>query len=71
MIVYKTFDEWSKAGFRILKGAKSSSKNDYGVPLFSYGQVKLREPYKNYIYGEIDDEAEHEFDGLYFDDRPY
>jgi len=37
--VYKTFKEWSKKGYRIEKGAKSSKRNEHGEPLFSSSQV--------------------------------
>ena len=34
-----TFDDWSAAGYRISKGAKSRSRNLDGVPLFGLDQV--------------------------------
>jgi hypothetical protein len=34
-----TFDDWSGAGYRISKGAKSRSRNLDGVPLFGLDQV--------------------------------
>lgn len=35
----KTFDEWSRTGHRIKKGAKSIRRNSIGVPLFDRTQV--------------------------------
>jgi hypothetical protein len=35
----KTFDEWSRLGFKILKGSKSIGKNKDGLCLFSEKQV--------------------------------
>lgn len=43
MDVYKTFDEWSKMGFTITKGSKSTKRNDKGIPVFSKSQVHRRE----------------------------
>jgi hypothetical protein len=36
----RTFNEWSKMGYQILKGSKSVGRNRDGVPLFTYRQVK-------------------------------
>jgi len=34
-----TFDEWKAAGYRIVKGAKSRSRNSKNVPVFGLDQV--------------------------------
>jgi len=36
----RTFQEWSDAGFTIIKGSKSQFRNGEGVPLFTEQQVK-------------------------------
>lgn len=35
----KTFNDWSKAGYKIIKGSKSESRNADGIPLFIEKQV--------------------------------
>lgn len=35
----KTFDDWSRLGYRIRKGAKSLARSPSGVPLFDRTQV--------------------------------
>ena len=40
----QTFNEWSAAGYLILKGSKSVGRNEKGVPLFHISQVKRKEP---------------------------
>jgi hypothetical protein len=35
----RTFDEWSKKGFFIIKGEKSIGKNEEGIAVFSEEQV--------------------------------
>lgn len=35
----KTFDEWSRLGYRIRKGAKSTARSPSGEPLFDKAQV--------------------------------
>ncbi len=35
----KTFNDWSDAGYKILKGSKSVGRNSAGVALFSSEQV--------------------------------
>ena len=68
----KTFDEWSKEGYRILKGSKHVGRNEDGVPLFNRRQV--RGPSDNYDYedsGDVEYDVEmqnlYNYDG-YFDD---
>lgn len=36
---FKTFNEWSNTGYRILKGSKSIVRNSEGIPLFHKTQV--------------------------------
>ncbi len=36
---YRTFEEWSSAGFRIYKGALSHKRDAEGTPLFHETQV--------------------------------
>jgi hypothetical protein len=36
----KTFNEWSRAGYKINKGAKAIGRNGLGVPVFSSDQVQ-------------------------------
>lgn len=52
---YKTFDEWSKAGYKILKGSKATWID--GVPMFSKKQVVKRARCWPSVY-----------DGDYYDD---
>lgn len=39
----KTFNQWSKEGFIIIKGSKSLCRNEYGQALFTDEQVIHRE----------------------------
>lgn len=36
----RTFDQWSRVGFKVTKGSKSLSRNAQGVPLFTEDQVE-------------------------------
>ena len=36
---WRTFEEWSADGYRIVKGSKSQRRNEDGVPLFHLEQV--------------------------------
>ena len=57
----KTFNQWSKLGFKIIKGSKSKSRNSEGVPLFTKDQVELS------IFN-YDDEYERELDQHFMGD---
>lgn len=39
-MIYATFNAWSEAGFKVLKGAKAHKRNDDGVAVFSEMQVE-------------------------------
>ena len=43
----RTFDEWNRKGYRVLRGEKATGRNGDGVPTFTSDQV-----------GHADDERE-------------
>lgn len=71
-LIYKTFDEWSKNGYKIIKGSKSVRLG--GLNKFSNNQViKIRTKCRD--IGEDPDETYHDewdldfYDSMSFGDR--
>ena len=65
---YRTFNEWSNAGYRIIKGSKSHSRNSDGVCLFHESQVmipdedlKRKDAIWDSYEGDDDDDFEQEY----------
>jgi hypothetical protein len=61
-LIFQTFGEWSRAGFKIIKGSKSLKRNNKNEPLFSGSQV---------IYTKEDDIGMDEFDADEYNDDPF
>jgi len=39
-LVYQTYDKWKALGYIVKKGEKSHKRNDDGLAIFEYSQVK-------------------------------
>jgi hypothetical protein len=52
---YRTFNQWSSAGYKIIKGSKAKWVD--GVPMFSERQVHkyVRPTYNKYCYDSYDE----------------
>lgn len=67
---YRTFKEWSDAGYRIIKGSKSRCRNSDGVCLFHETQVMIPDEdlkRKDAIWDSCDDD-EDDYEDF---DQPY
>lgn len=75
----KTFEAWSKAGYKIKKGSKSVKRNHAGVPLFGEDQVEKAKTYHWYgskdgqqeEYSDEDYEFDRDFGDVYLHDRDW
>jgi hypothetical protein len=66
----RSFNEWSKSGYKILKGEKAIARMNDGTPLFSEDQVEktLSPRARRFI-----EQSQREYDAYYkahYDDRP-
>lgn len=52
--IFHSFDYWSKNGYKIIKGSKSSCRNKDGRPLFSNKQITKIKTKIYDIYSDLD-----------------
>lgn len=60
-LIYHTFDYWSKNGYLIIKGSKSTKRNKNNIPLFSSNQIKKKEVLKKLSIFENDDPRDSDY----------
>jgi len=59
-----SYDSWSTFGYQVIKGSKSAIRSNLGIPLFTFEQVKPKEP-KRYLGDSGNYEWEKDLDSCF------
>jgi hypothetical protein len=69
-MLLKTYDEWKKEGFHVIKGQKASARNAKGEAVFDTSQVK-KYMYSSSVDEDYDRDIDRDLGDYYFHDRDW